>query len=1051
MAANESSSQNESLKLTSGYAEVIPMPRVAASDSEALAIFSKIAKLLLDPGDLKHTFDQFTQHAVELSGAEFGGYFYNDDNAWGLLSLVGAKVEDFQSFGQPRITPLFKTTYDGTEIIWSDDITADARFGQMGGMPGGHITVRSYLAVPVMKSRGVVHGTLLLGHSQPGRFNDKIASRIGDVASMAQVALERESRESEAREARDMLTAITETAPMPIYVKNLKGEITYANPATVAAIGLPKDQIIGHAVGFYAEEAAAATNAIDERILSGEQITVIKPVTFMAGDGVRRTMLSHKTAMHGRDGQISGIVAVASDVTELTRHQAALVESERLHRELLDSLPVALYTTDNEGTITYYNQAAVDLAGFTPLDAQKWSVAWKLLDANDEPMEHNACPMAEAIRTKKPVRNKEAKAIRPDGKIISFIPHPTLLHDSEGNINGAVNVLVDITERRAMEERLRESEDHYRHVIELTPHVSWTCDPDGTITSYSSKWNAITGQGDEALVDGGWQRALHPSDVSRYVDDLHVAMATGNPLDSEFRLLDQGHNDYRWFRSRAYPRRDKTGKIIRWYGVMEDVHEHYQDRERLRISDERFALATNAAKIGVWDWEPLSGRVVWNEQQAALFGRSLDEFDGTIGAWSSMIVPDDRVKVQEDCEKFFAQQLGEFEFGYRVVRPDGQLRHICAIARAFYEQNEPVRVVGTCTDITERTVSRQALADSERRLQATYESAGVGISEVDTTGRYLRTNSAWTKLTGRAVEDYAGKTFFDFIDNPLDRVETKALFDKVVKGELGSFTRQRSYTRTNGKVWWAEITTSAVRDDKNRFLYAVRVSQNITERRQQEEEERLLMGELNHRVKNTLATIQSLFRQSLKATDSLDAFEESFLGRLHALEATHAVLMKTNWAGGASLADVLRAELAPFHGEKSLRWTGFGPPIILNTSAAVYLGLILHELATNAVKYGSLGNDGGQLNVMWHLYEEAKGAEYLRITWTESDGPAVVAPGKPGFGSKLLQSISRQFGGQVAHTYDPTGVEAVIEIPTATIYKSLRDPNSVEKSFAGTQ
>lgn len=539
MAANESSSQNESVKQS--YAEVIPMPRVAASDTEALAIFSKIAKLLLDPGDLKHTFDQFTHHAVELSGAAFGGYFYNENNSWGLLSLVGAPIEAFRRFGQPRITPLFKTTYDGDEIIWSDDITTDARFGQMGGMPGGHVPVRSYLAVPVLKSPGVVHGTLLLGHPQAGRFNEKIASRIADVASMAQVALEREARESEAREARDMLSAITETAPMPIYVKNAKGQITYANPAMVAAVGLPKEEFLGRDVQFYAPEAADATLAIDQRILSGEQVLIIEPVTFTAGDGERRTML-----------------------------------------------------------------------------------------------------------------------------------------------------------------------------------------------------------------------------------------------------------------------------------------------------------------------------------------------------------------------------------------------------------------------------------------------------------------------------------------------------------------------------WWAEITTSAVRDERNRFLYAVRVSQDITERRQQEEEERLLMGELNHRVKNTLATIQSLFRQSLRAADSLQGFEESFLGRLYALEATHAVLMKTNWAGGASLADVLRAELAPFHGDKSLRWTGFGPPIVLNTSAAVYLGLILHELTTNAVKYGSLGDSGGQLDVMWHLYEEHD-REFLRITWTESGGPAVPEPGKPGFGSKLLASISRQFGGRVSHVYEPTGVVAVIEIPTATIYKTFRDPKAIEKSFAGTE
>ncbi|HYG47915.1 MAG TPA: PAS domain S-box protein [Allosphingosinicella sp.] len=183
---------------------------------------------------------------------------------------------------------------------------------------------------------------------------------------------------------------------------------------------------------------------------AGRMVAIVRP------DGSRITAMLHITALRDSGGNIVGAIACCNDVTEQLREDRAARESERRLREILDALPVALYTTDAEGRITYYNEAAVEMSGRRPiLGDDKWCVSWKLFGADGAPLAHDECPMAAALREKKPVRGAEAVAERPDGSRVPFIPYPTPLFDSAGDMTGAVNVLVDIGHRKEAETRQR--------------------------------------------------------------------------------------------------------------------------------------------------------------------------------------------------------------------------------------------------------------------------------------------------------------------------------------------------------------------------------------------------------------------------------------------------------------------------------------------------------------------------------------------------------------------------------------------------------------------
>jgi len=196
---------------------------------------------------------------------------------------------------------------------------------------------------------------------------------------------------------------------------------------------------------------------------------------------------------------------------------------------------------------------------------------------------------------------------------------------------------------------------------------------------------------------------------------------------------------------------------------------------------------------------------------------------------------------------------------------------------------------------------------------------------------------------------------------------------------------------------------------------------DVTDRVLAERQQKLLVDELNHRVKNTLATVQAIASQTMRTTTNPQAFRESFESRLLALSATHDLLTATNWRA-ADLCDVLLVELRPF-GES--RYSADGPDVDLIPAEAVALGLVFHELATNAAKYGGLSNADGRVDVTW---TQADGR--LELTWRESGGPAVAAPTRRGFGSRLIEkSLEGQLAGHARLDFAPSGLVCTVAMP----------------------
>jgi two-component sensor histidine kinase len=260
-----------------------------------------------------------------------------------------------------------------------------------------------------------------------------------------------------------------------------------------------------------------------------------------------------------------------------------------------------------------------------------------------------------------------------------------------------------------------------------------------------------------------------------------------------------------------------------------------------------------------------------------------------------------------------------------------------------------------------------------------------------------------------------------------------------VRGEIDSATEQHPYTGNHGRRWWAEVTTTAIRDAPDaqhptgRFLHAVRVVQDITERKQAEERQALLLAELSHRVKNSLAVVQSLAAQTARGAADLPYFSAAFQARLIALARAHDLLARRAWEG-AALGAVVRAALDPLAADDArVDLSGCAPGVVLTPAAALALTMVVHELAANALRHGALSVAQGSVAVACHDADAGGGGPI--VEWVERGGPPIAgSPARRGFGLRLLENgLTAEAGIRGDIRFEPEGVRCTLRLPPTRV------------------
>lgn len=273
--------------------------------------------------------------------------------------------------------------------------------------------------------------------------------------------------------------------------------------------------------------------------------------------------------------------------------------------------------------------------------------------------------------------------------------------------------------------------------------------------------------------------------------------------------------------------------------------------------------------------------------------------------------------------------------------------------------------------------------------------------------------------------------------NEEDATTLSALLEEFVSGDRARHMQAQRVFCRNGEALHSEWYCSALRDAAGKLVSINVQILDVSERRRAEETQKLLIGELNHRVKNTLASVQAIATQTLRHAAEPAAFAPTFIGRIHALARAHSLLSSATWQG-ASLRDLVNGQLQLGTIDES-RLTVEGPDVDLPPETALHLALVIHELATNANKYGALSGPEGRLSFTWQVTSDG-----LALVWAEQGGPAVEPPSRRGFGTALIQRSIQAEGGTAEAAYLPTGLQWHFTLPHPGVVQTTAAPAPAE-------
>ena len=427
-----------------------------------------------------------------------------------------------------------------------------------------------------------------------------------------------------------------------------------------------------------------------------------------------------------------------------------------------------------------------------------------------------------------------------------------------------------------------------------------------------------------------------------------------------------------------------------------------------------------ALPVAVYTTDPEGRITFYNDAAAELWGHRPQLGSYWCGSWR-LYWPDGRPLPHGECPMAVALKEGRPVRGVEAIaeRPDGS--RVCFVPFPTPLRDESGKLVGAINLLMDVSEQHEASLQSARLASIVASSDDAIISKM-IDGRITSWNAGATRIFGYDASEIIGQPITKIIPPEL-RSEEDEIIGKLKRGErIDHYETVR--VAKDGRRVDVSITVSPLRDKFGRIVGASKIGRDITERKEAEKMQRILTNELVHRIKNTLATVQAIATQSLLRAKCPADFVAGFTGRVEAMAKAHT-LLTNRMIQGVNVVELINEQV--LLGGSDSRVFCSGPALALGAQETLHLGLVLHELATNARKFGSLSVPQGRLSIKWQL--RTNGARDLLLSWTESGGPEVKGPGASGFGSALIEQTMRSHGGAASLAYNARGIACEIKLP----------------------
>ena len=769
-------------------------------------------------------------------------------------------------------------------------------------------------------------------------------------------------------------------------------------------------------------------------------------------------------------GAVGGALEILFEVTDRRRAEEALRASEEQHREALDTMSEGFALLDADFTILDVNAETVRLDG----RAREEIVGrnhWEAFPGSED------SPQGEMF--KRVMRDRVPEAIEhsyawPDGKTlwIDTRAYPTS--------HGRIGILWrDITARKRTEAVLRESEERQAFLLSLSDVLRAT--PDQMIGQKAIEMLAdklvldlcyvvtVRPEEDRADVAHQWRRqeespavpaAIRLSDFPQAFVQWQTHTLVSEDMIQDPALTDTDRKNVAAMGFGALiaaPVRRGSGNPIwsiiavmarsrRWSAAEVALVEETAERtwsaiERaraeaaLRDSEERFRTFAEASGDVLWIVDATTRGVEYiSPAYERIWGDPREAVMADLGAWSARIHPDDLAPARAGFERLLAGH--EYTAEYRLRHRDGSTRFVRDTGFPIFDDAGRVRrAAGIAQDLTARRTAENALAESERRWRTLMDGIPQLVWRSCDKGMWTWSSPQWQEFTGQSLEQSIGLGWLDAL-HPDDRDTAMQAWEAArPHGMLDVEYRVRR--ARDGVYLWHHTRSVPVRDEHGRIEEWLGTTTDVQVLKEMQERQAVLVAELQHRTRNLMGVVRSVSDKTARSSRDLADFRARFRNRLDSLARVQGLLSRLNDADRVTFDDLIRTELAAMHGGGE-RVTLDGPAgVRLRSSTVQTLAMALHELATNAVKYGALGPAQAQarLAVCWSLEPCGEdGKPWLHIDWRER-GVAMASPtGPTGQGRELIErALPYQLGARTDYALTPDGVHCTISVPVSAM------------------
>jgi PAS domain S-box-containing protein len=562
---------------------------------------------------------------------------------------------------------------------------------------------------------------------------------------------------------------------------------------------------------------------------------------------------------------------------------------------------------------------------------------------------------------------------------------------------------------------LASREAQFRATFENAPLGIAHVTADGRWVRVNEALCRILGYSADELTTMSFWDVTHPDDIAASLARFdRIGDGEGDHYDMDKRYLRKDGATV-WVRVSLSRVRVKDGVLDCYVTIVEDISAHKQAEELLR----RQADLLDQSHDAILTWKIGGGITYWSRGAETMYGFTREE---AIGRSSHELL---RTRSSVPIQQREAQIARQGSWYGELIHTTRDGREITVESRHIrVSYNSETYALETNRDITARKRAEEELRKSEERFRSSLLYSPTPMMLFDDREEILAISQSWLDGSGysrdelRRLEDWTTRAYGERSAEVMENLR------RIITTEPPAQTAEAVIRTKDGRqCLWSFIKSAMGTQSDGRRLF-VTVAQDMTERKAREEQVRLLLREVSHRTKNLLSIVQAIARQT--AARDLEDFLDRFTRRIQALAANHDLLVRNEWQG-VDIDDLVHAQLAHFADLVGFRIVIDGPKMRLNAAAAQAIGFILHELATNAGKYGALSVNAGRVSLHWR-----RDGETFALSWTESNGPPVQPPAHAGFGSTVIEAMARQtFGGDVQLHYAASGLMWWLHCPVA--------------------